>query len=333
MNDARSDAGWRGLGLEPLDTFVEARARAGLSARGLGLRRAAEGLGDRLREGPKAVRIEALALDRRPCTTRAACDGAWKTSARETTLTWRALYLELSIGGAQRRVLVDPVEPGAWRGTPWGGRPRRGAGDAGTRIEDALAGLGVSPDTIDLVLLSHLRGQDLRRLVGTARGDGLRGPLPGVFGRARWLVDHAAWAARTRPHDAERAYWSRDGLQGVEAVEACRADLSLGAGAAWVSSPGWSEGQRTLFVNTAQGVMAWSAHGVSRGCWSPYHARLPGLRARVRSVDAECIPRGDGLCRVSALDGMAMERAATSRCPDAPEMHLVWPQQVLDGDG
>ena len=94
MNDAMNDAAWRGL--EPLDTFVEARARAGLSARGLGLRRAAEGLGDRLREGPTAVRIEALALDRRPCTTRAACDGAWTTSARETTLTWRALYLELS---------------------------------------------------------------------------------------------------------------------------------------------------------------------------------------------------------------------------------------------
>jgi hypothetical protein len=330
----------RGEPLATLSDFDAAREVVGAGARAHALRRAAERLGDRLRAAAPATRVELLALDRLPATARAAFDGALAAPVRWVTLERRALYLELPGVGAEAtplRVLVDPVAPGAWQRSPWGARfvekhPRRArALGRGCSIEAALAGIGVTCESIDLVVITHLRGQDLRPLLGTVRGDGLEGPRPGLFPRARWLVTRTEWEDALAPHDHERPHIVQGGLDRLDrtALMIVDRDLAITPAAAWVRTPGVTAGHATLFVHARRGTLAWTSHGTAVDAWSPYHARLPGLRARVRELGVACVPRGDCASRIDALTSMGIERAVADRRADAPVFHRIVPQQEL----
>jgi hypothetical protein len=322
--------------LPAIDDLDDARRIAHAGPRALALRRAGEALGDRLRAARAPVRrIERLPIDRFPITASAALDGALRAPLRWLAVERSALYLEVTVEDALCRVLVDPVEHGAWAHTPWGAwvserYPRLAAGH-GHPIESALRTIDVAPDTIDLVVLTHLRGQELRRLVGTSRGDGVERPRGSAFPAARWLVGDVEWACAHAPHELDKPYLVRDGLTRVDGsrLETFVSDVAIGEACALVRTPGLTDGHATLFVRTAAGVIAWTSHGVAVDCWSPYHASLPGLRDRVRELDAECVPRGDANGRCDALTSMSLERAVVDRRTDEPAFHRIVPQQEL----
>lgn len=325
-------------GITALAAFDEARRVVPAGARARALRRAGERLGDRLRASSAVRRVEVLSLERVPCAVDVAFDGALRAPLRWITLERRMLFVELELGGAVRRVLVDPVEPGAWRDTPWGAwfveaHPRRAAALASRvrSIEGALATISVSAATIDLSIVTHLRGQDLRATIGTARGDGVEARRASVTPSARWIVPRTEWEGARDPHEHERPHLVREGLDRVDEsrIAWMEGDLALGDSAALVATPGLTDGHATLFVRSASGVLAWSSHGVAPDAWSPYHARLPGLRARVRELGVECVPRGDAAARGDALTSMSLERAVTDARGDAPAFRQILPQQEL----
>lgn len=324
------------LVIERLAILDEARAAGASGARVRALRAAGEALGERLRTAAIA-RVEVLALDRVPCRRATVLDGA-TSGGGWGALERRMLFVEVERGIERLRLVVDPVAPGSWRKTPWGSwlaeaHPRRArAAMQGARdVATALASIGVEPASIDLALFTHLRGQDLRALVGTARGDGLEGPRPSVLPNARWLVSATEWESAGIPHDLERAQLVRAVRERVaEArVEPFATDLAIGGAVAVVRSPGLTEGHASVLVNERGGVRVWSGHGVSPECWSPYHARLPGLRERVRELDLEAVPRGDAFSRGDALTWMALERAASDRDAVKPALHRIEPSQML----
>lgn len=326
--------GLEDLGIAPLDEIEPARRLRPAGARARALRRAGERLGERLRRGPVARRLEVLPLDRIPCRASVAFDGALRARWGWLALERRALYAEIEIGGAVRRLVLDPVEPHAWTRTPWGERvverrPAEARRPGARSVVGALASIGVRPEQIDVAIVTHLRGQDLRPMVGTERGDGLEGPRPSVFPRARWIVDAGEWADALDPDEHERPYLVRDGLERVARgrVVLVEQDLALGPSAALVSTPGLTAGHRSFFVRAQAGVLVWSSHGVSAQAWSPYHASLPGLRERVREMGFECIPRADCASRRDALGSMSFERAAADADPSNAALPLLVPSQ------
>jgi hypothetical protein len=315
--------------------IAEARRIELAGPRARALRRAGEALGERLRAAPPVARAVVLPIDRVPCAAHVAFDGAMTAPVRWVTLERRALYLELEIDGRTTRVIVDPVEPGSWARTPWGEwfaesspRKRKPLARGARTIEDALASIGVARASIDLAIATQLRGQDLRRLVGTSRGDGLEPPRPGTF--ARWMIPAKEWDGAHAPHDHEKPYLVRHGLDRLdEGVVERGGDVALGASAALIGTPGYTAGHATLFVRTERGVAAWTSHGVAVDAWTPYHARVSGLRERVRENGSECVPRGDAASREDAITSMAFERAVIDRVEQAPAFHLVRPREEL----
>ncbi|AKF11020.1 hypothetical protein [Sandaracinus amylolyticus] len=323
--------------IEALSELDAARASTPAGTRLRALRLAGEALAERLRDAAPVRRVEVLALDRVPVRAELALDGALRAPVRWMELERRMLFLELESGA---RVVVDPVEPGSWSRTPWGtwlaeAHPRRArrALQQGRSAGAALASIGVEADTIDVAILTHLRGQDLRALIGTAHGDGVEGPRESMLPRARWIVSATELASAAVPDDLERAHLVRDVRARVaeDRIEAITRDVSLRGSVAVMHAPGLTEGQLGVAVHDARGVFVWSAQGVAVDCWSPYHARLPGLRERVRELDVEAIPRGDAWSRGEALISMALERAVADRRQDAPAMHRVVPSAALCG--
>lgn len=319
-----------------IEEIEAARRLEPSGARARAMVRAGDRLHERLREGAIARRLEVLAIDRAPCRIATAITGA--RARGWAILERRALFLELDLEGQSRRVLVDPVARGSWRRTPWGAwweerhtwrAARIGARDRS--IEDALAAISIDPASIDLAILTQLRGVDLRALLGSGRGDGLEAPSASIFPRARWIIARAALEAAADPHDAERPFLVRDGLERIDrsSLTAIDRDAWLGSSTAIIATPGWSAGNASVFVHTARGVLGWSSHGAARGAWSPYHAGIDGLRELVREEDLPCAPRADAISREDALSSMSLERAIVDRDPGAPATHLIEPRERL----
>lgn len=324
--------------IEPLADLDRARAVTPAGARVRELRTAGEALGERLRQGAIA-RVEVLALDRIPCRLATALDGASTGTLRAWgELERRMLFVELERGGERVRVVVDPVALGSWQRTPWGAwlaeahpRRARAALEGARDVASALASVDVDPASIDIAVLTHLRGQDLRALIGTARGDALEEARPSVLPRARWVVSATEWASARVPHDLERAHLVRGSLERVaeSRVEPFEHDLVIAGALAIVRTPGLTEGHASALVHDRGGVRVWSGHGVSAECWSPYHSRVAGLRERVRELDVEAVPRGDAFSRGDALTWMAFERAASDRDAAKPALHRIEPSHRL----
>lgn len=295
-------------------------------------------MGDRLRDQSSVTQYEVLALERLPCETHVAFDGALRAPLRFVSLERRMLFLELENAGKRLRVLVDPTTPRAWRRTPWGAsfefrHPRRTQSLAthARGLEEALRTIGVGADTIDLAILTHLRWQDLGYLLGTSRGDGVEARRASVLPNARWIVPRVDWENAADAHELDRPFHVRDALARIDTTSIffAEGDLAIGQAAVLVSTPGITEDHRTLFVRGPTGVFAWSSHGVSPWAWAPYHSSLPGLRARVRERSLDCIPRGDSSSIKDALTSMALERSVVDRDVDSPELPQIIPQQSL----
>jgi hypothetical protein len=327
-----------GFGVIPLPDFEEARRTTPIGARTRALCRAGERLGDRLRDKSAVVRAEVISLERLPCAASAAFDGSLRAPVRFVVLERRMLFLELETKASRLRVLVDPSEPQTWKRTPWGSwfefeHPRRTESLAPHThsIEAALRTIGVGMETIDLAILTHLRGQDLRLMLGTSRGDGIEAKRASILPNAQWIIPRLEWEDANDPHELERPFRVRDVMDRVETARVVFADgdLAIGESTALISTPGVTDDHRTLFVRGEKGVFAWSSHGVTPSAWAPYHSSLPGLRAHVRQLSLDCVPRGDSSSRRDAHTSMALERSVVDRDADSPALPQIVPQQTL----
>jgi glyoxylase-like metal-dependent hydrolase (beta-lactamase superfamily II) len=138
-------------------------------------------------------------------------------------------------------VLVDtgvggPGAPGAsWIGTPG-------------RLPGELAGAGVDPDEVDLVVLTHLH---LDHIGWNLAWDAGR-PRP-RFGGARYLVQRADWERFAREgDDDDRAAFERcvRPLRDLGALELLDGDRALSAELSLLHTPGHTPGSQSLLVRS-----------------------------------------------------------------------------------
>lgn len=119
----------------------------------------------------------------------------------------------------------------------------------------SLAGLGVRPDDIDLVVLSHLHFDHAGGLL-TAWSEGQAPAL--VFPRAGYVVGEAAWQRALHPHPRDRASFIpglTDLLQATGRLERVSGDRSelLGPGYTFTVSDGHTPGLLLTTVTTPRG--------------------------------------------------------------------------------
>jgi len=109
-------------------------------------------------------------------------------------------------------------------------RDRFGVEDAEHRLLLSLAALGVTPESIDAVILSHLHFDHAGGLLGAWRPGGGPGEL--VFPRARFFCGARAWERARQPHLRDRASFIPELLELLERSQ--RLELISGEENAWL---------------------------------------------------------------------------------------------------
>jgi glyoxylase-like metal-dependent hydrolase (beta-lactamase superfamily II) len=114
-------------------------------------------------------------------------------------------------------------------------------------IGTALAEIGVAPEAIDVVVMSHLHfdhsGGTTRRTAG--------GGVEPVFRRARHVVQAREWADASQPHERNRASYLPENIFPLEAaglVDRVEGEVEVAPGVRVLPTPGHTAGHQSVLV-------------------------------------------------------------------------------------
>jgi len=200
-------------------------------------------------------------------------------------------------------------------------------------IEEALTLCGLSSADVDLVSFDHLHVQDLRILMGTTRpveGDyEAREPL---FPNARFLCQRKEVDTLRSPHPMQWAWYVPGGMDHVieESLVLLDGDVELGVGVALASTPGHTDGNQSLVVNTPDGVWVSSENGVAADNWHPHLSKIPGVRKEAELLGREVILNSNTLeDSIDQYDSMVKEKALADPNRADPRWVNVLPSSEL----
>ncbi len=282
-------------------TLDEARAVTSAGPRGQALRRAAELLGEDLREGSRVQAVRTLPLSTLVYPTTFAFDRAVPMPWPYVVLTHRCLLVQVRAEGAIRNILFNPTDYVASEATPFFARlvERMPDPELGRRlltkqwgqVDAQLAQLGIAAEDIDVIAFDHFHTQDLRPLLGSAVPS-VDGAFVGArFPNAILLAPRAEWDDWDHLHPLQRSWFIADGKQGVpqDRVVLTEGDYALGEGCLLVRTPGHTTGNQTLFGHGERGVFGCSENGTAADSWTPRESAIPGLRTKARDYGLEVV--------------------------------------------
>ncbi|WP_264754271.1 hypothetical protein [Acinetobacter sp. YK3] len=193
------------------------------------------------------------------------------------------------------------------------------------RVEDALAQIGIQPEEIDYISYDHLHTQDLRKWLGTKDSIGL-------FPNAKLLVMHQEWCSTLQLLPPQKEWYCPNGINEIDYNKLILLEKSvlLGEGVALVASPGHTEGNHSLVVNTPIGILVSSENGVCADSFSPLNSNIPGVRAYATATGMEVILNGNTL--EGGLDqyiSMVMEKTLAGPCQENGDFYNFVPSSEM----
>jgi glyoxylase-like metal-dependent hydrolase (beta-lactamase superfamily II) len=194
---------------------------------------------------------------------------------------WRLRDWCFLVRAGNRLVLVDTgVGAAGTPGAQWIGTPGR--------LPEELAAVGVDPDEVDVVVLTHLH---LDHVGWNLDWDGDR-PRP-RFPQARYLAQRGDWelfASGGDDNDREAFERCVRPLQTLGVLELLEGDRRLDAGLAVLHTPGHTPGSQSLLVASGgDAVLLWGDVAnhpaqVSEPAWGPRSDVQPEAARRTRGV-------------------------------------------------
>lgn len=198
---------------------------------------------------------------------------------------------------------------------------------------DVLALLGLTPQDVDYCTFDHLHVQDPRMILGSTEViEGEAAPRAPLFGDARMLVQSRELATLQSLHPMQWAWYVDGGLGGVDPAKfvTIDGDVELGPGIALLWTPGHTDGNHSLVVNTPDGVWVSSENGISLDNWQPELSRIPGVRKYHESFGREICPNANTLeDSLDQYDSMVKEKTLADSCKDDPRWLQILPSTEL----
>jgi hypothetical protein len=192
-------------------------------------------------------------------------------------------------------------------------------------VQEALAICGLAPEDVDYIAFDHLHVQDVRILMGT---DG----KPGFFPNAKHLAQRREVDTLRSTHPMQWAWYVPNGIDGIpeENLVMLDGDVELGVGLAFLWTPGHTDGNMSLCVNTPDGVWVSSENGVAADNWHPELSKIPGVRKWARFFGREVVLNSNTLeDSIDQYDSMLKEKAVADQNRDDPRFSNVFPSSEL----
>ncbi len=304
------------LGLRRITEFDEAYAEERLRGRRLALmREGALAFRRRFAAGEQVRAVRTLDLASTPYPTRFAFHGTARAPLTPMIMMVnRLLVVQFrDFGGALRTFCWEPTDPDGSAQAPFYAqldatndrypdavaRWRRGLFNAEYRTtEAALAECGLRPADVDLASFDHLHVQD-PRLVAPH--------LP----NATFLAQQEELDTFASMHPMTWYWYVEGGMDGVDLSRwaALDGDYELGHGIAIVRTPGHTDGNHSLVLNTPSGVWVSSENGVAVDNWQPELSKIPGVAKAAAAQRREVIFNANTLeDSVDQYDSMVKEK-------------------------
>ena len=200
-------------------------------------------------------------------------------------------------------------------------------------VAGALDLCGLTPADVDYVAFDHLHAQDMRLLMGTTMPvEGELEPRPPLFPNARFLCQRREIDTFRSPHPMQWAWYVPRGMDHVvdEGLVLLDGDVELGVGVALASTPGHTDGNQSLVVNTPDGVWVSSENGVAADNWHPHLSKIPGVKREAELMGVEVILNSNTLeDSIDQYDSMVKEKALADPNREDPRWMNVFPSSEL----
>jgi hypothetical protein len=200
-------------------------------------------------------------------------------------------------------------------------------------VAEAIAACGLTPADIDYVSFDHLHVQDLRLIMGTtAPVNGEAAPRAPFFPNAKFLFQRREVDTFKSVHPMQWAWYVPGGMDDVieDNLVLLDGDVELGKGVALVHTPGHTDGNHSLCINTCQGVFVSSENGVCADSWQPRLSRIPGVRKYAEFWNREVILNSNTLeDTLDQYDSMVKEKALADASPRDPSWLNVFPSSEM----
>ena len=198
---------------------------------------------------------------------------------------------------------------------------------------DVLAELGLTADDIDFCTFDHLHVQDPRMILGSTETiDGETEPRRPLFGDAKLLVHSREVATLQSLHPMQWAWYVDGGLGGVDPAKLVTfdGDIELGPGIALLWTPGHTDGNHSLVINTPDGVWVSSENGISSDNWQPELSKIPGVRRYAETFGREICPNANTLeDSLDQYDSMVKEKTLADPSKRDPRWLQILPSTEL----
>src|SRR6185503_5663135 len=200
-------------------------------------------------------------------------------------------------------------------------------------VEQAVAVAGITPADVDYVSFDHLHVQDLRLTMGTTKPiNGEAEPRKPFFPNAKFLFQRKEVDTFKSIHPMQWAWYVPGGMDDVidENLVLLDGDVELGKGVAIVSTPGHTDGNHSLAVNTGDGVWITSENGVCADSWHPRQSKIPGIRKYAEFFNREVVMNSNTLeDSIDQYDSMVKEKAIADPNPRDPRWLNVFPSSEM----
>jgi hypothetical protein len=200
-------------------------------------------------------------------------------------------------------------------------------------VPEAIAACGLTPSDIDYVSFDHLHVQDPRLIMGTTEPiNGEAAPRAPFFPNAKFLFQRKEVDTFKSVHPMQWAWYVPGGMDSVidDNLVLLDGDVELGRGVALVLTPGHTDGNHSLVLNTEDGVWVSSENGVCADSWQPQLSKIPGVRKYAERWNREVILNSNTLeDTIDQYDSMVKEKALADPNPRDARWLNVFPSSEM----
>jgi hypothetical protein len=331
------------VGVKPFHEFDEANATWPRGERLEAIRAAAEAFRGRFKGQGQVTAVRTVDLVSAGYPMRYAFGGAARGLNPYVNILNRLVVVQFhDFEGAPRTLVWEPTVPEGSSEAPFYAQLIEHYGEWLSQnvlskefhsVSEALSICGIAPADVDFVSFDHLHVQDMRMLMGTTEPvDGEPEPRPPFFPNARFLCQRKEVDTLRSIHPMQWAWYVPGGMDHVidDNLVLLDGDVELGVGVALVSTPGHTDGNHSLVLNTPDGVWVSSENGVCADNWHPQLSKIPGLRKEAEFMGREVILNSNTLeDSIDQYDSMVKEKAIADPNRKDPRWMNVFPSSEM----
>ncbi|WP_373893579.1 hypothetical protein [Virgibacillus sp. CBA3643] len=237
--------------------------------------------------------------------------GLWRAGRSPVPYIWftnRMFIVQWEAEGRTWTLLNEPSETELDEGTPFYSALIEKYGDflsgflskrMGT-VEGYLDEVGLKPEDVDFITYDHLHTQDVRRWLGTTKPQedlNPNEPLKPYFPNAKLIVQQKEWDILPHLHPLQEIWYQPETYEDIpmEKILFTNGDILLGPGVALMYTPGHTQGNHSLVVNTETGIWVSSENAIAAECLVPEESGIPGLKQYAKHTKFDVVINGNTL--------------------------------------